>query len=234
MRWLLWKDYRQNLLILLLGLFFLLAPYVAGIGIGCGAHWIKIGTHDATIIDWNAVWTRIFAIANAYSLALSQMTMALLGGHALASERADRSAEFLFSLPIRRRDILLGKILLALLVAAVIWVTNVPVMWYLAMTTKLPPGVIDIQENFHVLALGGLLWFCVAWFLSSLTRSPALAAFGGLISPFLLLGSLGFISYFFEIPFHPVMELWYFRICFALPPVLFVVGTWLYLRRVEP
>ena len=40
MKWLLWKDYRHNRLIVFAGLAILLAPYLIGLCVGCGERWI--------------------------------------------------------------------------------------------------------------------------------------------------------------------------------------------------
>ena len=45
---------------------------------------------------------------------ISQLSIALIGGNAISGERVDRSAEFLYSLPIARRKLLASKLLFAL------------------------------------------------------------------------------------------------------------------------
>ena len=59
-----------------------------------------------------------------YSLALSQLTVALLGGNAIAGEAADCSAEFIAYLPLSRPRLLAGKLSLAFSAAVSIWGPN--------------------------------------------------------------------------------------------------------------
>ncbi len=55
------------------------------------------------------------------SLALSQLTVALLAGNAMAGERADRSAECMAHVPVSRPKRMAATLILAGCAAAVIW-----------------------------------------------------------------------------------------------------------------
>ena len=63
------------------------------------------------------------------STAASILTLTLLGGYAIACERADRSAEFLAYQPIPRSKILASKLVWPIAAAVVIWSVNLCVLF---------------------------------------------------------------------------------------------------------
>lgn len=124
-------------------------------------------------------------------------------------------------------------------ITAVIWM-NAIVIWCLANVMKMPLGR-DESEGillmFANIATTGLVFFCVAWLLSSFTASPAISVLGGLVAPSVVYGGFLYVAYLIGIPADrwSIDALpWYRGICLTLAPVCFVVGTWYYLRRVEP
>ena len=227
MKWLLWKDYRHNRLIVFTALFFLLVPHLIALFGVC-----KLKLCDDPEASH---WPEFFGVSSVYSLALCQAAVALIGGNAIAGERVDRSAEFLFSLPITRRKLLASKVLLAMAVAAVPWLMNGSILWCLA-ESLLRVGLRDLDRVLINTAITGIAFFCVAWLLSSLIASPTFAACGGLVTP-LLFGS-GFYLFvagrFDGNPDNVDLDSWYRAFCLILSPLCFALGTWLYLRRVEP
>jgi hypothetical protein len=252
MKWLLWKEYRHNRLIVFTALVLLLAPYLIGFGVLCGGRWFKV--------DWTE-WKIILGGACAYSILISHLTFALLGGNAISGERVDRSAEFLYALPFTRRKLLAGKLLFALAITAVIWLTTALVGACLLPWTEMPP----LTEWPHVLhkvymelpnlrpeayeallgmgdfAITGVMFFCVSWFCSSYIASPASDVCAGLLAPVLVISGIGLVDAVLilsgrsetHISGHTI-ALWYGGICLVLAPVCFAIGTWHYLRRVEP
>jgi ABC-type transport system involved in multi-copper enzyme maturation permease subunit len=246
MKWLLWKDYRHNRLIVLAGLFMLLAPYLIGVCVGGVQRWISFGTNDNGQPRYLKAteWAVILGGASLYSLVISQLTIALMGGNAIAGERVDRSAEFLYSLPIPRKKLLASKLLLVLLITASIWLTDAPLMTWMLRITTTPenlPRYGDLAIIWANFAITGLTFFCVAWFLSSYIASPALAVCGGLITPWLVLSGIALVNWLLMRSellnpryFALTWELSYGSVCLTLAPLCFAVGTWHYLRRVEP
>jgi ABC-type transport system involved in multi-copper enzyme maturation permease subunit len=238
MKWLLWKDYRHNRFIIFTGLFLLLAPYLLALYLTLGGPWPGLDERHLPI--WQ--WRNNISAASVVSLFLGQVIFAVIGGNAIAGERTDRTSEFLFSLPIARRRLLTGKLLLALLIVAVVW-TNVAIIGSLQKESLQPrdwPGILEVGAN---LATTSLVFFCVAWMLSSFTPSPVLSVCGGLIAPALVWGGLWSVLYFqylstptvvYERQLFFLAESWYRTICLTIAPVSFLAGTWYYLRRVEP
>jgi ABC-type transport system involved in multi-copper enzyme maturation permease subunit len=196
MRWLLWKDYRQNRLLVFTALFLLLAPHVIAI---CAA--VRYKLLDDPVASHGL---EFLASSSLFSVALSQVAAALIGGNLIAGERVDRSAEFLFSLPYTRRRLLASKLLLAIAVMAPGWVVNALVacsVWWLGgiSASKFAPSV---AEMLGWVALGGLVFFCVAWLLSSLCRSTAVASVGGMMIPLFVPLGISLVDYQFGLRLH--------------------------------
>ncbi|MEE8452208.1 MAG: ABC transporter permease [Thermoguttaceae bacterium] len=226
MKWLIWKEYRLNRLILIVGAVLLIAPhaialYFAWRGIGPPANGV------ASPLAANLL------ISGGYSLVISQLMLAFLGGHAIACERADRSAEFLAYLPVSRARILAAKLTLPLFWAALIWTANLLILRLVIAELPLPGKRVEEQVwlMLSLTALTGLVFFSVGWLLSSMLESPTFSICGALIAP-LLIVMAGIPLDWMNI-LHRA-ELWYLFTCLALAPACFIAGTWYYLRRVEP
>ena len=118
MKWLLWKDYRQNRPVVVMILFFLVIPHLVAL---CGACWMTFRESSE-----RSPWTVCFGTSSLLSLFVSQLLVAVIGGNAFAGERADRSAEFLVSLPVTRGRIVASKVLFAVTIIATVWLVNAP------------------------------------------------------------------------------------------------------------
>ena len=191
----------------------------------------------------------VFGGSSVYSLVLSQLTFALIGGNAISGERVDRSAEFLYSLPITRRKLLASKLLLALAIAAVIWLTTrlLRLVPWASGRTATPDGTASYSPCHDFLVSLGmsadngidvLLRRLVLFVLRRqsrfrrLWRVPHSAACDKRHRSASLVLILSGVSEL-HINGH-TLALWYCGICLTLAPVCFAVGTWHYLRRVEP
>ena len=152
MKWLIWKEYRLNRLILILGALLLIAPYA----VFAVAFWRDHGLD----VSWKFVHALV-RDASPLSMVLSQFTLCLLGGHAIACERADRSAEFLAYLPVSRSRILAGKITLSLLCLALIWVPNL-ILLYTFLVLEPSTSIKGFWEMLAIIASTGFVFFSVA------------------------------------------------------------------------
>lgn len=237
MKWLLWKDYRHNRLIVFTTLALLLTPYLIGIAVIIVGPWIKEGMNNGQAVYWRPPWRDILYGTGAYSIALCQVGMALLGGNAIAGERADRSSQFLYSLPVTRRRLLASKLLLVLIVAATVWLVNATVFSFLNATS--PGWSQHFGDEFLLgmlcIATTGLTFFCVAWCLSAFIASPAFNVCCGLLTPLVLGTSLSLVNALSDLRApEAVVWLWYVIACLMLSASCFATGTWQYLRRIEP
>lgn len=228
MKALLWKDYGVNRHVLLIGLAILVFPYVFG-----GALiFYEAAQHELTKTSWYDFWST----CSVYSVALSLLTIGLLGGNAIAGERADRSAEFLAYLPPSRRAIITSKALLAIGAGVLIWVVNLLSAYGLAaLGGDAMPEDGFRNEGLPILAATAALIFGVAWFASSFLSSPAIAMGLGFLAP-AMIG--GVVTQVIMPPYESLLGhgagWWYCTSCVILGTLCFAAGIVYYLRRVEP
>ena len=233
MNWLLWKEYRVNRVIVIVGAGILVVPHMVALLVAWWrvAHGIGGPAEEQLPV--------CLYLSSVYSMIFSQLTLCLLGGHAIAGERADRSAEFLASLPISRTRTVAGKLGLALLAAVLIWVPNLLISQLVTLGASGGASleIATIRETQHLTAGAaavGFLFFSVAWLFSSMWESSTFAICMGLITPYALLLIVGAAAWMFEYNIEILVQHWYWGLCLALAPVCLVSGTWYYLRRVEP
>jgi len=227
LKWLVWKDYRVNRLVFITALVLMIVPY-----------------GFAAVLLWRGLVTGpdVFLGSAIYALALLQLTLAFMGGNAIAGERVDRSAEFFSSLPVSRRRSLVSRLLVTLALVALIWLPNLLIIAAIGM----PETVIEAVRReipgiawriFGSIAVTGLTFFCVAWFFSSILDSPTFSVCAGLIVPLLVwLGILWtYESLRHASPYDGDLLLtWYAAISLTISAIAFPTGTLYYLRRVEP
>jgi ABC-type transport system involved in multi-copper enzyme maturation permease subunit len=229
MKWLMWKDYRLNWLIVIMALVIVVVPHLIAVIVTCYAKIYNF--HDGT-----AYFSNNLFLSAIPSLMMSPFVFAFLGGNAIACERSERSAEFLVYLPISRRKILASKILVALLIGAFIWIVNLSIIG-LCFFSFPPQEAMDKAQHFGIF-LGGFLianltFFCVAWLFSSFMQSPAISTGIGIFTVWGLSYTCFLIAYFFGVDKN-ISLIWPFGLAIAFSMVFFLGGTWYYLRRVEP
>ncbi|MFK7767838.1 MAG: ABC transporter permease subunit [Mariniblastus sp.] len=152
---LLWKDIQSQKGMLLLGAFFLLAPYLLYLFVGANSQ------------------SPEYQLANSATLSLvfSQLTIVVMGASIVGAERQNHGMDFLLALPAPRSQILLSKTIVSLLVAAVIWGVFFVVSEFV---------VVDkLRDNFQFVGLTcgviGATLFAVAWLGSILWKSTAVS-----------------------------------------------------------
>ena len=194
MKWLIWKEYRLNRLILIVGAVLLLLPYAHSPRC-CSGGSGDVGAEPRPHGAWRCLLAAILAWL------LSELTVALLGGNVIAGERADRSAEFLGYLPISRTKALASKLTLSLLTIAVIWVPNLAVLLWAFVGLR---EVTQVRVNFDVAqmvffaAVTGAVLFSVSWLLSSILESPTFSVSSGVITPALIFMTIMFSCWMFN------------------------------------
>jgi hypothetical protein len=81
----------------------------------------------------------------------------------------------------------------------------------------------------------GLAISGIAWLFSSLTTSPMLSVWAGMVSPPAIIGGTAYMNHLFELRMSDdQLGLFCAGICLTLGIAGFIAGTWYYLRRVEP
>ena len=226
MKALLWKDFRLNRLILVMGLALFVGPFLVVIAAAWREHWPSLPPRST--------WPYGLLPAALVSAGLSLLTLVTLAGNSIACERADRSAEFLAYLPPSRRQILGSKLLTILLPVAFVWAFNLILAWSLTPSIgPAPGGVGSAADTLTGLACVAALLFGAAFLGSALLDSPAMATSLGigavlaLIFTFAMLGAFAGWS----------QEQLKFRSNVASVTLgfgCFACATAHYLRRVEP
>jgi ABC-type transport system involved in multi-copper enzyme maturation permease subunit len=230
MKWLFWKDFRLNWLIVIMALFVVVVPHLIAVSVTCYA---KLHNYN----DGSAYFSKTLLLSAYASLAISSIVFAFMGGNAIACERSDRSAEFLAYLPISRGKIVASKLLVALSIGGFIWIINFSIFWLCLFSFPsdnsgpLPMKLFAVMTGGFLTA--GMTFFCVAWFFSSLMQSPAISAGIGMFTIILLAYAFVFIAHFF-VGDENITIIWPVGLAIALSSASFVGGTWYYLRRVEP
>jgi ABC-type transport system involved in multi-copper enzyme maturation permease subunit len=230
MKTLLWKDYRVNRQVLIVGFCLLVAPYLAAVS------WIW---YDRGLTGAGAdYWAGALAFAAQASLICSQMTLVLLAGYVIAGERRDRSAEFLAYLPPSRSAILTSKSLLSAAVVVVVWGL------YLLFAEVVVPALsgeaaagqsASFAQTRPVLLAVGVTLFGMAWLGSSMLESPTYSAAIGVLAVMLLPIGLNLCHTLTGLPAHGDEFVdWLRWLYFALGTGGFIAGWMYYVRRVEP
>lgn len=225
MNWVLWREYRLNRWILVLGVVALVLPYIAAL--------IIFG--DMSEMDGAPPSvSEIFGGGILASFVATQVVLAILGGNAIAGERADRSAEFMGYLPVPRTLRLRAKLTLASLLLTVSWGVSALAIGIVAL---LDPEIVQHPE-FSGVVVGGiciaatsLATYALCWLISSMTTNPAIAVMGGLVTV-----GIGLILLSVSATESNVTSLLigYTIFCLTLAGVCFWTGTRHYLKRVEP
>ena len=228
MKSLLWKDYRINRLLLIFGFVVCAGPYIVAIARNLLLEW-RGGE------AWWApeFWVFVYGI----SLVLSLFTFAMLGGNAVAAERADRSAEFLGYLPVSRGAVLASKSIIALGPTLLIWAVNLAALFIVAPSiTHVPAADIvaksDGRESLGLFAGLTVLLLGSGWFWSTVLNSHGLAT--GMSFFTLAAVGMGFIGLEFGCGLENFLENWFVTTSLMVGIGGYVVGCAYYLRRLEP
>jgi ABC-type transport system involved in multi-copper enzyme maturation permease subunit len=234
MKWQFWKEYRQNRPIFIALAVMIVLPHLFGLAIFLIKTLIY---HEKLAGDWRV----LFIGTSLYSLGLSQLAFGLIGGNAIAGERADRSAEFQAYLPISSYKILQGKLLAVLTVAAAVWTINPLIILCLLGSVLLPS---DINFEFvgqisAIIAITGFTFFGASWLFSSFLSSPTISVVAGLVAPIAIWSGICYVNYLVQGdvwgPNTQDVLLWcYCGIGLVVSAICFIAGTWVFLRRVEP
>lgn len=230
MKALLWKDYRVNRQILIVGFCLLVAPFLAAVG----WLWYDVGLTAAPADRWG----HGLSIAAQAALMLSQLTVLLLAGHIIAGERRDRSAEFLAYLPPPRSVILTSKAILATALLLVVWGV------FLLVTEVIVPAIDADASHTQLESFAGtrafvavitIAMFGMAWFGSCLFESPTYSAALGIFAAVLVPFALNLFRLATGVPAHGESFIFVLKVTLATIGVLgFIAGWCYYVRRVEP
>lgn len=228
MKALLWKDFRINLPVLLAAVFcWCLLQLLVLINIV-----FFVGHENASRL----LWSDSLTMTNLASLVFGQLFVGALGANAIACERADRSAEFLFSLPPARGRILASKLIVALALAVAVWVLHVVMLEIVIPIIGDFPrlGNDRMAGMYPAMLASALCLFGCSWLGSSLLKSAAYALLVGIV----LAGGAGAAVWNFQrfanTPVPPALNSAFHATYVILGIAAFLAGSIYYLRRVEP
>ena len=227
MKALLWKEYRQNRKVLGAVGIFVLLPYVIVLIVGVVVRARNQEDYDHFV---PFRWSELLMHGSLWSSLVLMFACAFITGHAIAGERADRSAEFAAYLPISRRSAIGSKAILAIGACLLIALFN-GLIAYSASGANLVWITRNVGDGIAFGAATAVLIFGVSWFVSTLVSTPAIATASGLGAAIALVCTVGLS---FEILGLPASDLWYLLPCLILGTACFVGGTVYYVRRVEP
>ncbi len=221
MRMLLWKDLRLNRAWMISGVAIWFVVYAIGLVIEIAAHWPEAPTQT----DWAGMLNSYGGV----SLFMTCAAAAMFAGNSIAAERAERSAHFLAYLPPAKWEILASKFIVAAGVVGVVWV------WALVSLYVLAPGL-DPAESADGPQLRELVGICVlifgvGWMCSAELAKPVGAMVMALAAPVVVGMVLEGMVEVFGWPRSRGMGV---EVNLVLGVGAFVLGTWQYLRRVEP
>ncbi len=222
---LLWKDYRltRPLLILCAAVWGML--YLVGVGTQLAMAWPRLPTLDD--------WAGMLISCGTVGMYLTICFAGLFGGHAIACERSDRSANFLACLPPTKGQILTSKLVVAVgtLAAMVGWVLFS--LYVIAARLSSEPIVLGEMATVPGLATVSVLTFGVGWMASAMLEKTTVPIVLALLSPVAVGGALILVGSALGIPMVRVSE-WSNPVSFIVGTATFAAGTWHYCRRVEP
>jgi len=223
MKALFWKDVRINRLPLLVGMVFLVAPYVV----------------IALIPDADSrmsFWSRVLMTGGSLGFAGVYITMALLGGNIIATERADRSAEFLAYLPPSKRQILMSKGVLLIGAAAIMigWNLTAVGLGVVLSDVEWAGKSRELTEALGAVAALGIAAAGTGWCASSMLSSSGGPVGLGLLLPLVVVIGTRVFNYALGWPTDDWLVRTMFAGCVLTGVLLFIVGCVYYLRRVEP
>ncbi len=226
MNWVLWREYRLNRWILVLGAVSLLLPYATAVFFV----WVE-PVFDGVVPSASD----LFGGAIVFSFAATQLALAILGGNSIAGERADRSAEFVAYLPVPRTRRLRAKWTLALSLLIVSWGVSSLASGILMLVD--PEFVPNPEFWGYVLAAlcfgaTSLAVYGLCWLISSYASNPALAVVGGVMTP-----ALAILTVLSTTVSESNILVWltvYAIVSLAVACLCLWTGTRHYLNRIEP
>lgn len=221
---LMWKDYRMNRALLVTAGAMLVMPYVIGVLL----HLFDGSWRDMTAWHWGQ---SLVAMAVA-AMACSLLPISFLAANAFSSERMDRSAEFLVTLPPSRWAILTSKLLVSSSASGVVWIANLAVIWLLI--PALGGGEPWLNPTTGDLFVTTVLVFSAGWAASTVMSSPVGAWGAAVAAPTLVCGLLFSIAHFFGRPTGDEFRYYYSVVSLSLSAVLMFTSSFFYLRRVAP
>ncbi len=224
------KDLRICRMSIVAGVVLLLAPYgMAAVMVMNMTLWTEAtpATAWAVMLGWGSF----------FSVMCSQPTLAMISGSIIATERGDRSAEFLAYLPPERSEILQSKFAVLAGTAMVIYGVNLSVRFFadtLAGDTNGVEALTGDLPSMTYMAAVGVVAVGVGWCSSAALDNAGPAVALAFAAPLIVFSVLNLVEYLTGWPGQFDFERIYFGSCAGVGVIAFGIGTVYYLKRVEP
>ncbi len=221
LRTLIWKDVLANRFPLFLAAGLLVASY-------CGTAIFYSLDASLTAHSWGRRLEEILRAGALFSHATAQLSLAVLAGNLVASERVNRSAEFLAYLPPSRGMVLTAKATVLGVSALVLLLVPLSIVGLTALVGK-PPSADKLLIIFSTISAIGFCASGIGWLASCCLQSNAVAILFAILTPWILAIA---ITHACRYPESTTAILIAANLAIGLAGFLF--GTRHYLNRVEP
>jgi ABC-type transport system involved in multi-copper enzyme maturation permease subunit len=223
---LLWKDFRLNRALIILGAAVLAGVHIVGAAIEIGNTWPAMPSAKVAADALTSYAHLAFS--------LTPFIAALLGGNAICCERAERSAHFLAYLPPTKIQILTSKLGVGCGALVAFWSVIFLLMRVVApLINPQPVNFLYMVTDPAAAIAVCILTFGIGWLGSAWLEKPTFPVLSALASPFVLGFGMTTFALISGVSRFAVLE-WTGVACWSLGAVAFAAGTGLYLRRVEP
>jgi ABC-type transport system involved in multi-copper enzyme maturation permease subunit len=223
LRALIWKDVLANRFPLFLAASLLVTSY------GGAAIFHSLDA-SLTALSWGRRLDEIVLAGSLFSHGLAQLSLAVLSGNLIASERVNRSAEFLAYLPPSRGMVLSAKAAVLGGAAVVLLIIPISILGLAALLGGSHSGE-GYQKVLSIVAYISALGFCasgIGWLGSCCLQSNAVAILFAILTPWIVAIAITTVSRGAE----AMAILIAANLAIGLAGFLF--GTRHYLNRVEP
>ena len=226
---LLWKEFRSNVHLIIVGISVLLLPVLIVISMTYG------NDPGAPISEFLAAGLLFGTVAG---LILSQVMMLCLGGQLIGGERSARTFEFLFSQPVSKSKIVTSKLVFAFVWMVITWSVGGLLLFVGSQLAHPETGVslngVELEFFAEIAATGGML-FAASWLASTKVESPVLAIALGALATTAAFLLLQFLETRFESVFKIGGDRWARIIALSLLSITATVaGARIFVNRKAP
>lgn len=168
---LLWKEYRSNAYLVVVGCAVLFLPVLISFS-------MVYGNRRSPDVPFSDVLPISLIFGAIIGLVLSQFMLLCLGGHLIGGERSTRTFEFLFNQPVSRFRIVSSKLMFAFVWAVTVWALGglILLIGFQLMEPGSGPNLEGMgSEFFFEVAAGGAMLFGASWLASNWMDNSVLA-----------------------------------------------------------
>lgn len=227
---LIWKEYRQNLRLIIGASAILLIPYVTYLGFG----FIERQRSSPGAPNWHEA----ISYACAAGLLLTLLIGTLFGASAVASERGERSSQFIAYLPIPKGQRLASKVIVSIGICFLFWLINAVVASGNAWLASdqpylyLEPTFYQRRDETLMFITAAVFLYGTAWLFGNFVSNVAIAL-GASLAALITVGMA------YEYLIEPVLNRRAGGLSFAVIMggaglACFIAGAWIYMKRLEP